>query len=83
MIDRFLAMLLVACAAFAGLIAFEFVSDRADRVAFSPTPEPVESEPKPRTPEPRVDNLTATVLGAPLFNPTRRPAESWVPAGDP
>ncbi len=83
MIDRFPAMLLVACAAFAGLIAFEFVSDRADGVAFSPTPEPVETKPKPRSPEPRVDNLVATVLAAPLFSPTRRPAESSAPAGDP
>ncbi len=83
MIDRFLVMLLVACAAFAGLIVFEFVSDGADRVAFAPSPDQVETKPKPRTQEPRVDDAVATVLAAPLFSPTRRPPESSGPSVDP
>jgi len=83
MIDRFLVMLLVACAAFAGLIVFEFVSDGADRVAFAPSPDQVETKPKPRTQEPRVDDSVATVLAAPLFSPTRRPPESSGPSVDP
>jgi hypothetical protein len=83
MIDRLLVMLLVACAAFAGLIAVEFVSDGTDRAAFAPSPVQAETTPKPRTQEPGVGDLVASSLAAPLFSPTRRPPESSGPAADP
>jgi general secretion pathway protein N len=80
MTERLLVMLLAACAAFAGLIVIEFVSEDTDRFPVEAIPAQLEIKPKPRTQEARAEDLVATALAGPLFSPTRRPPEQSEPA---
>jgi len=74
MIDRVLVRLLAGCALFGGVIAVELAAPGAE-VA---TTAPVAREPHPVAAPagvqgPRNDELLTTILGRPLFSPTRQP----------
>ncbi len=74
MIDRVLVRLLAGCALFGGVIAVELAAPDAE-VA---TTASVAREPHPvaapaRVQGPRADELLTTILGRPLFSPTRQP----------
>ncbi len=74
MIDRVLVRLLAGCALFGGVIAVELAAPDAE-VA---TTGSVAREPHPvaapaRVQGPRADELLTTILGRPLFSPTRQP----------
>ncbi len=74
MIDRILVLLLAGCALFGSVIFVELVWGDAG----ASTGVPVAMRPEPGIPPqaqgPRVDDLVSTILGRPLFSPTRQPA---------
>ncbi len=74
MIDRTLVLLLAGCALFASVIFVELMLD--DAGASTSVPVAMRPEPgiPPRAQGPRVDDLLTTILGSPLFSPTRQPA---------
>src|SRR5260370_40810581 len=74
MINRALILLIAACALFATVIVVELMSDDAGGYASAPIATQPESATPPRAQGPRVDYLLATILGRPLFSPTRQPA---------
>jgi general secretion pathway protein N len=74
MINRILVLLIAGCALFGSVIVVELRSD--DGGASNGAPVAIRPEPvaPPRAQGPRVDDLLATILGRPLFSPTRQPA---------
>jgi hypothetical protein len=79
MIDRVLVLLLAGCALFGSVIFVELMSEDAGASASAPVA--IQSEPAtpPQAQGPRIDDLLATILGRPLFSPTRQPAGHATP----
>src|SRR5579863_216916 len=73
MIGRVLVLLLVGCVLFGGVIIVELTSDNAGSASLHVATRP-ESGAPPRIEGPRSDELLTTILGRPLFSPTRQPA---------
>src|SRR5258707_8102203 len=80
MIDRGLVLLFAGCALFGSVIFVELTSEDAGVSASMPVAVRAEPGTQPRARGPHVDTLLATILGRPLFSPTRRPAGSAGPA---
>lgn len=71
---RVLVLLLAGCALFGGAIAVELMSAEAGASADLPTATRADPGTLPRGQKPHIDDLLATILNRPLFNPTRQPA---------
>ncbi len=73
MIDRVLVLLLAGCALFGVVIFVEATLDGGGTSAGLPVATRPEPAIPPRVQGPRVDDLLTTILGRPLFSPTRQP----------
>jgi hypothetical protein len=78
MIDR-VAVLLLAGGALFGAVLFGELNADDPGVQPAATPAPAHTLPAQRLQSARIDDLTATTLGRPLFSATRRPAERAAP----
>src|SRR5947208_17141296 len=74
MIGRPLVSLLAGCAIFGTVIVLELRSAEQEQTPVA-TSSRAEFKPIVRPSEPAPDELAATSVARPLFNPTRRPAE--------
>ncbi len=74
MTDRTLIVPLAVCAGLAGLIAFEFMSDEANRPGLAATPARFETATAQPAERPKPDDL-AVIVASPLFSTTRHPSE--------
>ena len=79
MIDRGVVLLLAGCALFGSVIFVELMSEDAGVSASAPVASRAEPAPPPQAQGPRIDDLLATILGRPLFSPTRQPAGRATP----
>ena len=68
------ALLLTLCVALAGVIVYELDSPNSDSRAFEPTLPQAETK-QGRAQEPKSEDLLATIIARPLFDPTRRPPD--------
>jgi hypothetical protein len=74
MIDRVVVLLLAGCALFGSVIFAELTSEDAGASARAPIAMQSEPASPPRAQGPHIDELLATIVGRPLFSPTRQPA---------
>ena len=79
MIDRVVVLLLAGCALFGSVILVELTSEDGGASASTPVAVRAEPAPPPQAQGPRIDDLLATILGRPLFSPTRQPAGRATP----
>jgi hypothetical protein len=82
MIDRVVVLLLAGCALFCAVIFVELNSGDTDESAIEPAARRQTAQSEPRAQGPQVDELVATILGHPLFSPTRQPAARSDQAAD-
>ena len=73
MIDRVLVLLLAGCTLFGVVIFAELTLNGGGTSAGLPVATRPEPAIPPRVQGPRVDDLLTTILGRPLFSPTRQP----------
>src|ERR1700680_161443 len=79
MIDRVVVLLFAGCALFGSVIFAELMSEDAGASASAPVATQSEPATPPRAQGPRSDDLLATIVGPPLFTPTRQPAGRATP----
>jgi hypothetical protein len=79
MIDRVVVLLLAGCALFGSVIFAELTSEDAGASASAPVAMQSEPATPPRAQGPHIDDLLATIVGRPLFSPTRQPAGRATP----